>query len=147
MPSAAQYQAESRDYFVKKQKARVLRADPPRRLQNGPREVDAFSLEVEVSGQKVAMDYYVLRQAAGGATAAVRISAKDPVATRQEAERIVRSATCRHRRSDFSQIEDAGEPLEHRPQTAQPPAADPPFGRSTRPFAGHSRRPVRGDSY
>ncbi len=90
LPTAAQFQAESQNYFVQKQKAKVLRADPPRRLQNGPREVDVFSLEVEIGGQKVSMDYYVLRQATGGATAAVRLSAKDPAATRREAERIVR---------------------------------------------------------
>lgn len=93
LPTAAQYQAESRDYFVKQQKARVLRADPPRRLPTAPNQTETFSLEVEVAGQKVTMDYYVVRQAAGGATAAVRLSAKDAATTRQEAEKIVRGAT------------------------------------------------------
>jgi hypothetical protein len=90
VPTGAQFFAESRDYLTG-QKAKVLRADPPRRLQGAPQEVEQFDLEAEAGGQKVWLDYYVLRQAPGGATLAARLLPNDLVALRKEVERMARS--------------------------------------------------------
>jgi hypothetical protein len=90
VPTAAQFLAESQTW-LKQQKARVLRVDQPRRLQNAPYALDAFSLDTEVMGQRVLMAYYVLRQATGGATVAARLLPADQAALRSEVERIARS--------------------------------------------------------
>ncbi len=92
VPTGAQFLAESRDY-LQKQKAKVLRIDQPRRVQAAPRELEQFALEVEVTGQRVLMDYYVTRQSAGGATLAARLLPNDLAAVRKEVERIARSVT------------------------------------------------------
>ncbi len=88
VPSAAQYMAEARA-FLEGQKARILRADPPRRA--AAPGIEQFTLEIEVAGQRVVMDYYVIRQARGGATVAARLLPADLSALRNEAERTARS--------------------------------------------------------
>jgi hypothetical protein len=90
VPTGAQFLAESRDYF-QGQKAKVLRADGPQRVQAAPRELEQFALEVEMGGQRVLMDYYVARQEQGGATLAARLPPNDLAALRQEVGRIARS--------------------------------------------------------
>jgi hypothetical protein len=90
VPSAAQFLAESRTWLGQ-QKARLLRVEQPRRLQGSPAVVDHFALDAEVMGQRVLMDYYVLRQARGGATLAARLLPADQAALRKEVERIARS--------------------------------------------------------
>jgi hypothetical protein len=92
VPTAAQYLAESRDW-MKKQKAKVLREDRAQAITGGAGAVERFSLEVEVSGQRAHMDYYVLRQKTGGGTAAARLLEKDLADLRKEVEEIVRSVT------------------------------------------------------
>ncbi|HJT78451.1 MAG TPA: hypothetical protein VJ739_14705 [Gemmataceae bacterium] len=92
VPTGAQFLAESRNY-LQEQKARVLRIDPPRAVQAAPREVEQFGLEVEVMGQRVQMDYYVARQAGGGATLAARLLPGDLANLRKEVEGIARSLT------------------------------------------------------
>jgi hypothetical protein len=90
VPTGAQFLAESQDW-LKQQKAKVLRADPPRRLPGAPQEVEQFALEVDLSGQRVWLDYYVVRQTAGGATVAARLLTAELAGLRQDVERIVRS--------------------------------------------------------
>jgi hypothetical protein len=92
VPTSAQFQAEARGFFDK-QKAKVLRVDPPQRLQGAPQEVERFSIEVEMGGQGAAMDYYLLRQARGGATVAARLLPKELATVRAEVEKIVRGLT------------------------------------------------------
>jgi hypothetical protein len=92
VPTGDQFLAESRTYLVG-QKAKVLRADPPRALQGPPQELAQFALEVDVMGQRVLMDYYVARQARGGATLAARLLPRDLAAVRKEVEGIARSLT------------------------------------------------------
>src|SRR5262249_15303544 len=90
VPTGAQFLAGSRDYW-QKQGARVRAAAPPRRVQAAPRELEQFALDVEAGGQRVLMDYYVARQAAGGATLAARLLEADRARLRREVERIARS--------------------------------------------------------
>jgi hypothetical protein len=90
VPSAAQFQLESRTY-LQEQKASVLRVDAPRRVQAAPQELDQFGLEVQVNGQRVHMDYYIARQARGGVTVAARLLPDDLSNLRKEVEAIARS--------------------------------------------------------
>jgi hypothetical protein len=90
MPTAAQYLAESREFFDK-QKAKVRNTEAPQRLQAAPREVERFSLDIEMAGQPATMDYYLLRQEKGGATAAARMLPKELATQRGEVEKIMRS--------------------------------------------------------
>jgi hypothetical protein len=91
LPTAEQFLAESREWLTK-QKARLLRTEPPRRLQDSP-ALDHFALEAEMGGQKFLMDYYISRQSSGGATLAARLTPADMATVRQDVERIARSLT------------------------------------------------------
>jgi hypothetical protein len=92
VPTGTAFLTESRNY-LQEQKAKVLRVEPPRRLQSAPQDLERFGLEAEVMGQRVQMDYYVARQARGGATLAARLLPNDLEALRQEVEGIARSLT------------------------------------------------------
>jgi hypothetical protein len=92
VPTGAQYLAESRDY-LEKQKAKVLRIQPPQKLQGPPQELEQFALEIEMGGQPAAMVYYIVRQGLGGATLAARLLPTDPAAMQKDVERIARSVT------------------------------------------------------
>jgi hypothetical protein len=92
VPTGSQFLTESRDYMVQ-QKAKILRVEPPRRLQAAPREVEQFAFDAEVGKQRVLLDYYVVRQSKGGATLAARLLPSDLTGLRQEVERIARSIT------------------------------------------------------
>jgi hypothetical protein len=87
VPTGAAFLAESRDW-LEKQKAKLVRTEPPRAVQAG---LEQFALEAEMGGQKFLMDYYVSRQALGGATLAARLLPADLAALRQEVEGIARS--------------------------------------------------------
>jgi hypothetical protein len=90
VPTVAQYLAETRDFF-QKQKATLQRVQEPRKLRAAPQELDGFVLEIDMNGQKTAMDYYVVRQEKGGATLAARLLTRDQAELRPEVERIARS--------------------------------------------------------
>ena len=96
VPSGDQFLAESRT-FLQQQKATILRTEPPRRIQAAPQELEHFALEAEVNRQRVWMDYYVIRQAGGGATLAARLLPADRAALQKEIERIARSVTVANR--------------------------------------------------
>jgi hypothetical protein len=89
LPTTAQFQTEARGYF-ESQKAKVLRADAPQRLQNTPQQVERFSLDIEMAAQPATMDYFVLRQAKGGATVAARLLPKELATIRGEVEKMIR---------------------------------------------------------
>jgi hypothetical protein len=88
-PTGAQFLAESRDWLVR-QRARLLREERVRLLRGEP-PLEGFGLEAELGGQRFLMDYYVTRQAAGGATLAARLVPADQAEARREAERLARS--------------------------------------------------------
>ncbi|HYV37364.1 MAG TPA: hypothetical protein VE988_16770 [Gemmataceae bacterium] len=90
LPTAAQFLQESRTY-LEQQKAKILRVDPVRQLQGGAKAVDQFALEVEIGGQKALMNYFVLRQAKGGATIAARVQPAQQNLILQDLEKIVKS--------------------------------------------------------
>jgi hypothetical protein len=87
-PTGEQFLTESREWLAG-QKAKLLRTEEVKRTQG----LDHFALEAEVTGQKVLMDYYVLRGADGGLLVAARLLPDDLDALRKEVERIARSAS------------------------------------------------------
>jgi hypothetical protein len=96
VPTGAQFFTEARNWMVQ-QKAKVLRTEPPRRLQDAPRELEQFTIEAEAAGQRFEMDYYVVRQPPGGATLAARLLPADLAGLQKDVERIARSVQTRER--------------------------------------------------
>jgi hypothetical protein len=93
VPTGAQFLAESRDYFTG-QKAKISRMSAPYRVRGGVGDLEYFTIDVEVKGDRVLMAYYVAKQANGGATLAARLlPGKDLDALLKEVERIARSVT------------------------------------------------------
>jgi hypothetical protein len=90
VPTGEQFLAESQAWLAK-QKARILHQDRPRQLRPSPQQLDQFALDVEVSGQRALLDYYIARQPTGGATLAARLLPADLTARRKEIERIAAS--------------------------------------------------------
>jgi hypothetical protein len=92
-PTGKDFLAESRDYFTS-QKAKVFRADEPTRVRGGAGELEHFTIDVEVKGDRVLMDYYVAKQDNGGATLAARLlPGKELDVVQKEVERIAKSVT------------------------------------------------------
>ena len=90
VPTAAAYLAETQG-FIAKEKGKVLRTDGPRRLTGPPDELDHFALDVDMAGRRERLEYYVLRQPAGGATIAARLTpSADLGAVQADVERIAR---------------------------------------------------------
>jgi hypothetical protein len=90
VPTAAQFQKESRDWLTK-QKLKVLREEPARSIRTDNGQIERFTLDIEGAAQKVLMDYFVIRQTAGGCTIAARLLPNDLATLRAEVERIARS--------------------------------------------------------
>jgi hypothetical protein len=89
VPASAAFLAESRGW-LEKQKAKLIKVYTPGRLRETP-PLEAFALEAEMQGQKIWMDYYVTRQANGGATMAARLTMNELAELRKEVDRIARS--------------------------------------------------------
>jgi hypothetical protein len=89
VPSAVQYTKEN-EQFIRDQQGKIFGAQPARRVQANP-EVDYFGFEAELKGQRIELDYYIVRQASGGATLAARLVPEDIKDLRPEVERIARS--------------------------------------------------------
>src|SRR5439155_16006967 len=87
VPAGAAYLAENQAFLLK-QKARILRVDPPRSLSP---EIEHLGLDVEMSGRRERMDYFVVRQRAGGAVLAARLLPTDLATLQRDVERIARS--------------------------------------------------------
>jgi hypothetical protein len=90
LPAGKQFLKESRDY-LQGQKAKVLSFEDPRRIQDVPRELDHFNLDVEIGKERVLMAYYVARQPKGGVMLAARLPNTDLATLRKEVEGIARS--------------------------------------------------------
>jgi hypothetical protein len=105
VPTGAQFLKESREFLERQARVRVRRIDAPRQVQGAPRALEHFAMEVEADGKGAVMDYYVVRQATGGATLAARRlpadtrvgrgtpRAVDLAAVQKDVERIARSVT------------------------------------------------------
>jgi hypothetical protein len=92
-PTGAQFLAESRAYF-EKQKATIRRIEAPSRVKGGAGELEHFTLDVELKGERFLMDYYAAKQDNGGATLAARLpQGAELAAVQKEVERIARSVT------------------------------------------------------
>jgi hypothetical protein len=90
VPTSEAFLSESRGW-LEKQKATLNKVYSARRLRATP-PLDAFALEAEMRGQKLWMDYYVTRQAGGGATLAARLLRGGELSElRKEVDRIARS--------------------------------------------------------
>jgi hypothetical protein len=90
-PTGAQFLAESRDYFTG-QKAKIFRMDAPYRVRGGAGDLEHFTIDVEVKGDRVLMAYYVAKQDNGGATVAARLlPGKDLATVQKEVEQIAQS--------------------------------------------------------
>jgi hypothetical protein len=90
IPTAMQFLQESKGW-LEQQKAKILKVEQPKQIQAGPRSVEQFSLEVDISGQKVLMVYLVLRQGKTGATVAARVLPQQQALILQDIERIAKS--------------------------------------------------------
>jgi hypothetical protein len=90
VPTGAQFLRESRNW-LEQQMGKIGRVDAPQRIRNKQGELEHFSLNVDLPGQSVMMDYYVVRQALGGATLAARLLPKDQAGLRKEVERVAAS--------------------------------------------------------
>ncbi len=89
VPTPAQYLDESKTW-LQGQKVPVLGTLPPRELRKAPLGLEHFAMNIQVNGQKYLMDYYIVRQQAGGATVAARLVPADTDA-RRDVARIVHS--------------------------------------------------------
>ncbi len=90
VPSGNKFLADSTDE-LRRRGLKIVREERVRRVQEGPQEIEHFSLYVEEKAHDYIMDYYVLRQAGGGATLAARLPAKDQAALERDVSNIARS--------------------------------------------------------
>jgi hypothetical protein len=97
VPTATQYQKEARDWLTK-QKVKIVREEPAKTLRGENGQLERFALEAEANGQKMLMDYVVIRQQAGGGTIAARLLPNDLGVLRAEVERIARSVVISKRK-------------------------------------------------
>jgi hypothetical protein len=89
IPTGERFLAESQGW-LQGQKARVLRVDPSQLIRQTP-PLEHFALEAEMGGARFVMDYYVTRQAQGGATIAARLLPQDLAALQKEVRDIAAS--------------------------------------------------------
>lgn len=89
VPSADDYLKETQD-VLQKQKAEATVADKPTRLRAEPVQLDRFALDATIGGNKLRLEYAVLKQTDGGVTIAATLPA-DEADLRPEVARIVRS--------------------------------------------------------
>jgi hypothetical protein len=90
VPTAAAFLQEARTY-LEKQKATIVGQRPPRIVQAAPLTVERFDLDISMGGRRELLVYFVIRQAAGGATLTARLLPGDVAALSGEVERIARS--------------------------------------------------------
>ncbi|MCS6850933.1 MAG: hypothetical protein NZ700_07155 [Gemmataceae bacterium] len=96
VPTAAQFLADSREWFAQQKPAGSWKAGAPtgpHRLSGPPRELDHFSFEVESPQGRALMDYYVVHQQPGGALIAARLAPADATALQADVAQMARSLT------------------------------------------------------
>jgi hypothetical protein len=87
LPTGPQFQQEARGWLTQ-QKANVFRMEQSRTLAAG---LDGFAVDAEINKQRIVLDYYVLRQNQGGATAVARLAPADLINLRKDVDRIIKS--------------------------------------------------------
>ncbi len=90
LPTADQYLKESQE-FLKKQNWAVTAVDSPRRVTDRPNRLDRFSLDADVKGERIRMEYAVASQADGGATVAARLPWRERETLERDVDRILRT--------------------------------------------------------
>jgi len=90
VPSGAQFMAESRTYLGQ-QKARFLAQSRVAVVKSTLGSLETFTLDVDLAGKRMTMDYYVARQANGGATLVAHLAAGEPAGLRRDVAAIARS--------------------------------------------------------
>ncbi|MBA4067039.1 MAG: hypothetical protein C0501_25690 [Isosphaera sp.] len=90
VPAAADYQKEIAA-FLQKEKAVAGEFGKAVRARDEPVQLDRFGLNATFGKDAVRLEYAVLKQADGGATAAARVPAADAAALKDEIERVFRS--------------------------------------------------------
>jgi hypothetical protein len=86
IPTSAEYSKEVQDFF-KREKGTILASLTPRSAPG----VEQFAFEVEINKSRVRMDYSIISQSLGGATAAARVPATDREELSRNIERILKS--------------------------------------------------------
>jgi hypothetical protein len=89
-PTGKAFQVEAAS-ALKKQGALVTKTEAVQRIRMSPDPVERFSFEAELGKALTVFDYYVTRQAAGGATVAAQYPARDAAVMQKEVEATVRS--------------------------------------------------------
>ena len=90
VPSANKFLADSTEE-LRRRGLKIVREERVRRVPSGFGELEQFALFVEEKDKEYVMDYFVVRQAGGGATLAARIPTKDQAALEREVTSIARS--------------------------------------------------------
>lgn len=91
LPTAASFEKEARAALAK-QKVTLTHATPIRRLAGEPHSIEHFQFDATTPEMKrLRLDYFVLKQAAGGATVAANCQATRAEEVGPEVEQIVRS--------------------------------------------------------
>ncbi len=86
-PTGAQFHAETRQYLAKQQ-AKILREEKPRAIAGG---WETFSIEAEISKERVVMQYYTTRPGIFGATLTARILPAHAAEVQRDVERMAKS--------------------------------------------------------
>jgi hypothetical protein len=89
-PTVAALQAEV-NALLTKQSAKTIKAESARKIRFAPEELEHFRYEVEMGKDRLVLDYYLGRQANGGATFAGRYPANDAKALQDEVQAIAES--------------------------------------------------------
>lgn len=91
VPGPVQFQQEVNDWLTK-EKAKVFQSQPPRVVQlRSASMVDHFAYDVQLAGQRLHLDYYVIKTPLGGATFAGRLAGPNLAALQKDLERMARS--------------------------------------------------------
>ncbi len=79
VPTADDYLREISDYLRKEQAKDARLAERVTRVRAAPATLDRFAVEAEMSGERVRLEYAVLKQPDGGATVAARLPAGERI--------------------------------------------------------------------
>lgn len=86
-PTIAKLQQEVQSDLLKQQ-AKLLKMEQPRKLDNG---ADTFGVDAMIGGNRVYLQYFLVRQQASYAVVTANLQVQDMVALQKDVERLVRS--------------------------------------------------------
>jgi hypothetical protein len=90
LPTAAQFQSEAQGFLKDQKDVKLVKTEPPQRVTA---DLEKFALELEAKGNKVRMEYFILKQARGGVTFAARVQGNDAALFEKEVDAVLRSLT------------------------------------------------------